>query len=69
LGRSPIVGICYSEHMIGDGATIFAQAYKLGFADIVSKVGLPLSTGPDQELAQDQESGAPGVLRFKDDEP
>jgi bifunctional non-homologous end joining protein LigD len=57
-------GIRYSEHLDGDGATIFADACRLGCEGIVSKRrDHPYrSVGAKQGLAQDQElAGAGGA--------
>jgi hypothetical protein len=54
-------GIRFSEHMDGDGATIFAHACKLGLEGIVSKRrDLPYRSGRMQGVGQGQEPGEPG---------
>jgi bifunctional non-homologous end joining protein LigD len=60
-------GIRYSEHLDGDGATIFAHACKLGFEGIVSKHReSPYRSGPSKTWLKVKNPSAPGVLRFKD---
>jgi bifunctional non-homologous end joining protein LigD len=63
-------GILYSEHLEGDGATIFAHACKLGFEGIVSKRReSPYRSGPSKAWVKVKNPSAPGVLRFKGDAP
>jgi hypothetical protein len=52
-------GIRYSEHLDGDGATIFAHACKLGL-DHLEASGVPLSDRTEQNLAQGQEPPGAG---------
>jgi bifunctional non-homologous end joining protein LigD len=49
-------GIQFSEHLDGDGATIFQHACKLGYEDRVQAPRAPIPIGSEQDLAQDQES-------------
>jgi bifunctional non-homologous end joining protein LigD len=63
-------GIHFNEHVDGDGATIFAHACKLGLEGIVSKHREhPYRSGPSKAWLKTKNPSAPGVLRFKDDEP
>ena len=60
-------GIHLVEHMTGDGATIFAQACKLGFEGIVSKHREhPYRSGPSKAWVKVKNPVAPGVVRFED---
>jgi bifunctional non-homologous end joining protein LigD len=69
LAKAP-AGIKYSEHLEGDGAAIFAHACKLGFEGIVSKHREhPYRSGPSKVWRKIKNPAAPGVLRFKDEEP
>jgi bifunctional non-homologous end joining protein LigD len=69
LANAP-AGIQYSEHLEGDGAAIFAHACKLGLEGIVSKHREhPYRSGPSKAWLKINNPNAPGVLRFKDDEP
>jgi bifunctional non-homologous end joining protein LigD len=66
LAGSP-AGICYSEHLDGDGAAIFALACKLGCEGIVSKHReRPYRSGPSKVWLKIKNPAAPGVLRFAD---
>jgi ATP-dependent DNA ligase len=63
-------GIQFNEHLLGDGETIFQHACKLGFEGIVSKHRKhPYRSGPSKAWLKIKNSKAPGVLRFKHDEP
>ena len=63
-------GVQFNEHIIGDGAIIFEHACKLGFEEIVSKHREhPYRSGPSKSWVKIKNPNAPGVLRFKDDEP
>jgi ATP-dependent DNA ligase len=63
-------GLRYSEHIEGDGAAIFAHACKLGLEGIVSKHREhPYRSRPSRAWLKIKNPDAPGVLRFKDDEP
>jgi hypothetical protein len=70
---SPLLGdpaIRYSEHLDGDGATIFAHACKRGLEGIVSKRRKsPYRSGQSKTWLKVKNPQAPGVLRFKVDEP
>ena len=69
LAKVP-AGIRYNDHLDGDGATIFAHACKLGLEGIVSKHREhPYRSGPSKAWLKIKNPIAPGVLRFKDDEP
>jgi bifunctional non-homologous end joining protein LigD len=60
-------GIQYSQHLDGDGATIFAHACKLGLEGIVSKHREhPYRCGPSKAWLKIKNAAAPGVLRFQD---
>jgi hypothetical protein len=53
-----------------DGATIFDHACRLGFEGIVSKHrGHPYRSGPSKSWLKIKNSTAPGMLRFRVDEP
>lgn len=61
------VGIQFNDHFVGDGATIFAHACKLGFAGIVSKHRKhPYRSGPSTAWIEVKNPSAPAVLRFND---
>jgi bifunctional non-homologous end joining protein LigD len=63
-------GIRYGEHLEGDGATIFAHACKLGLEGIVSKHREhPYRSGRSKAWLKVKNPAAPGVLRFKNEEP
>jgi bifunctional non-homologous end joining protein LigD len=69
LAKAP-VGIQYSEHLEGDGAAIFAHACKLGCEGIVSKHREhPYRSGPSKAWLKIKNQNAPGVLRFKHEDP
>jgi ATP-dependent DNA ligase len=69
LAKAP-PGIRYSEHLEGDAAAIFEHACKLGCEGIVSKHREhPYRSGPSKAWLKIKNPNAPGVLRFKDDEP
>jgi bifunctional non-homologous end joining protein LigD len=58
----------FSEHLEGDGATIFAHACKLGAEGIVSKHRkYPYRSGPSKVWLKIKNPAAPGVLRFRDE--
>jgi bifunctional non-homologous end joining protein LigD len=62
-------GVQFNEHIVGDGATIFDHACRLGFEGIVSKHrGHPYRSGPSKSWIKVKNPNAPGVLRFKDEE-
>jgi len=66
LAKAP-AGIQYSEHLDGDGATIFAHACKLGLEGIVSKHREhPYRSGPSKVWLKIKNPKAPGVMRFED---
>jgi bifunctional non-homologous end joining protein LigD len=68
--RSSTPGVRYNEHIEGDGATIFAHACKLGFEGIVSKHRKhPYRSGPSKSWIKVKNPKAPGVLRFKEENP
>jgi bifunctional non-homologous end joining protein LigD len=59
-------GIQFSEHLDGDGATIFAHACKLGCEGIVSKHReRPYRSGPSKTWLKIKNPAAPGVTRFE----
>jgi bifunctional non-homologous end joining protein LigD len=61
-------GIRYTEHLEGDGATIFAHACKLGAEGIVSKHREhPYRAGPSKAWLKTKNPQAPGVLRFREE--
>jgi bifunctional non-homologous end joining protein LigD len=60
-------GIRFSEHLDGDGGTIFEHACKLGLEGIVSKSReSPYRSGPSKAWLKIKNPSAPGVLRFQD---
>jgi ATP-dependent DNA ligase len=60
-------GILFSEHLEGDGATIFEHACKLGAEGIVSKHREhPYRSGPSKMWLKIKNPTAPGVMRFED---
>jgi bifunctional non-homologous end joining protein LigD len=63
-------GIRYSEHLDGDGATIFAHACRLGCEGIVSKRRDHRTgrSGPSKAWLKIKNPQAPGVLRFEERE-
>jgi bifunctional non-homologous end joining protein LigD len=61
-------GVQFNEHIIVDGATIFAHACRLGFEGIVSKHRQSAyRAGPSEAWLEIKNPSAPGVLRFKDE--
>jgi ATP-dependent DNA ligase len=63
-------GVQFNEHIDGDGWTVFQHACKLGLEGIVSKHREhPYRSGPSKAWIKVKNPTAPGVLRFKDDEP
>jgi bifunctional non-homologous end joining protein LigD len=61
-------GLRYSEHLEGDGATIFAHACKLGAEGIVSKHReRSYRSGPSKAWLKIKNPAAPGMLRFRDE--
>jgi bifunctional non-homologous end joining protein LigD len=68
LLASARAGIRYTEHLEGDGATIFAHACKLGAEGIVSKHREhPYRSGPSKAWLKIKNPAAPGVLRFREE--
>jgi ATP-dependent DNA ligase len=60
-------GVRYTEHIEGDGATIFAHACKLSFEGIVSMHRAhPYRSGPTKSWIKVKNPSAPGVLRFEE---
>ena len=60
-------GIQFSEHLEGDGATVFALACRLGCEGIVSKDRTrPYKSGPSKTWIKVKNPEAPGVRRFED---
>jgi hypothetical protein len=60
-------GIQFSEHLAGDGATIFAHACKLGLEGIVSKRrDLPDRSGRCRGWIKVKNPASPAVLRIQD---
>ena len=60
-------GIQFSEHLAGDGATIFAHACKLGLEGIVSKRrDLPYRSGRCRDWIKVKNPASPAVLRIQD---
>jgi bifunctional non-homologous end joining protein LigD len=60
-------GIRFSEHLAGDGATIFAHACKLGLEGIVSKRrDLPYRSGRCKAWIKIKNPASPAVLRAQD---
>jgi bifunctional non-homologous end joining protein LigD len=60
-------GIRFSEHLDGDGATIFAHACKLGLEGIVSKRrDLPYRSGRCRAWVKVKNPASPAVLRIQD---
>jgi ATP-dependent DNA ligase len=69
-GRHELGGLNGAGHLEGDGAAIFAHACKLGCEGIVSKHREhPCRSGPSKAWLKIKNPAAPGVLRFKYDEP
>jgi len=65
LARSD--GIRFSQHLDGDGATIFAHACKLGLEGIVSKRrDLPYRSGRCKAWVKVKNPASPAVLRIQD---
>jgi bifunctional non-homologous end joining protein LigD len=61
-------GVQFNEHIIGDGATIFEHACKLGFEGIVSKHRLsPYRSGPSKAWLKIKNPSAPGVMRLREE--
>jgi ATP-dependent DNA ligase len=64
----PGAGILYSEHLDGDGATIFAHACRLGAEGIVSKRrDHPYRSGSSKAWVKTKNPAAPGMLRFREE--
>jgi ATP-dependent DNA ligase len=60
-------GMRFSEHLAGDGATIFAHACKLGLEGIVSKRrDLPYRSGRCRGWIKVKNPASPAVLRIQD---
>jgi bifunctional non-homologous end joining protein LigD len=60
-------GIQFTEHLAGDGATIFAHACKLGLEGIVSKRrDLPYRSGRCKAWIKVKNPASPAVLRIQD---
>jgi bifunctional non-homologous end joining protein LigD len=67
LTKAP-AGIQYSEHLEGDGATIYAHACKLGYEGIVSKHREhPYQSGRSKAWLKTKNPAAPGMLRFREE--
>jgi ATP-dependent DNA ligase len=66
MAKAP-AGLQFTEHLEGDGAVIFAHAYKLGLEGIVSKDRTrPYRSGQSKTWLKIKNPQAPGVLRFED---
>jgi bifunctional non-homologous end joining protein LigD len=62
-------GVQLNEHIVGDGATVFEHACRLGLEGIVSKHReRPYRSGPSKAWLKIKNPAAPGVLRFQGDE-
>jgi ATP-dependent DNA ligase len=62
-----IIGIQFTDHIEGDGATVFAHACKLGCEGIVSKDRTrPYRSGVAKHWLKIKNPNAPGTLRFKE---
>ncbi len=60
-------GIAFNEHLIGDGATIFRHACKLGFEGIVSKHREhAYRSGPSKSWLKVKNPASPAMLRLND---
>jgi bifunctional non-homologous end joining protein LigD len=60
-------GLRFSEHIEGDGTTIFAHACKLGLEGIVSKRrDLPYRSGRCRAWVKIKNPASPAVLRIED---
>jgi bifunctional non-homologous end joining protein LigD len=69
LAQAP-AGIQFTQHIEGDGATIFAHACKPGLEGIVSRHREhPYRSGPSKAWLKIKNPSAPGVVRFKDAGP
>jgi len=67
LLASTAIGIQFTEHLEGDGATVFAHACKLGCEGIVSKDrARPYRSGVTKHWLKIKNPNAPGTLRFKE---
>jgi ATP-dependent DNA ligase len=63
------VGIVLSEHTAEDGATIFAQACKMGLEGIVSKrLSAPYRSGPSRDWIKVKNPDSPAMVRARDAE-
>ena len=63
-------GVQFNEHIVGDVHMIFEHACRLGFEGIVSKHrGHPYRSGPSNSWVKVKNPTAPGMLRFRVDEP
>jgi ATP-dependent DNA ligase len=61
-------GVQFNDQIIGDGATIFKHACKLGFEGIVSKHREhPYRSGPSMSWIKVENPSAPGMLTFQDE--
>jgi bifunctional non-homologous end joining protein LigD len=62
-------GVQFNDHIVGDGATIFEHACKLGFEGIVSKHREhPYRSGPSKSWIKVKNPSAPGMLTFQEEE-
>jgi len=65
LAKAP-AGVHYTEHIEGDGAAIFAHAFRLWAEGIVSKRREhPYRSGPSKAWLKTKNPAAPGMLRFR----
>ena len=62
-------GVQFNEHIIGDGATIFRHACKLGFEGIVSKrLDHAYRSGPSKAWLKIKNPESPAMQRFEERE-
>jgi ATP-dependent DNA ligase len=61
--------IQYSEHLTGDGPTIFAHVWRMGLEGIVSKrVDAPYRSGPSRPWLKSKNPASEAVRREREEE-
>jgi ATP-dependent DNA ligase len=69
IGRTRRRAIRYSEHLTGDGATVFAHVCRMGLEGIVSKrTDAPYRSGPSKVWLKSKNPASAAVRREREEE-
>ena len=69
LGRAKRRAIRYSEHLTGDGPTVFAHVCRMGLEGIVSKrTDSPYRSGPSKAWLKSKNPASEAVRREREEE-